>query len=89
MPDLVVMIVGARPNFMKAAPVPPGLRGERIPAPDHPYRATLTNPRCRKAFFDELAMPVPAEYLGVGSASHAVALVAAKMQIPVANTEAG
>jgi UDP-N-acetylglucosamine 2-epimerase (non-hydrolysing) len=68
----VFLIAGARPNFMKIAPI---------------YRASLTFPKvsCRiihtgqhydhdmsQSFFDELEIPVPAYHLEAGSGSHAV-----------------
>jgi UDP-N-acetylglucosamine 2-epimerase (non-hydrolysing) len=67
----ILTIVGARPNFMKAAPV--HLAFERrgvthliIHTGQH-YDDAMS-----QVFFDDLGMPRPAEYLGVGSASHAV-----------------
>lgn len=117
----ILTIVGARPNFMKAAPihaafVARGIAHQIIHTGQH-YDDAMS-----KVFFDDLGMPRPAEYLGVGSGSHAVqtaavmvglekvflarqprlvnvvgdvnstmaaALVATKLHIPVAHTEAG
>jgi UDP-N-acetylglucosamine 2-epimerase (non-hydrolysing) len=67
----IFTIVGARPNFMKAAPVHRafkalGVEHEIIHTGQH-YDDAMS-----KVFFDDLAMPKPAVYLGVGSASHAV-----------------
>jgi UDP-N-acetylglucosamine 2-epimerase (non-hydrolysing) len=68
----VFLVAGARPNFMKIAPI---------------YRASLAhdNIDCRiihtgqhydhemsQSFFDELSIPAPAYHLGSGSGSHAV-----------------
>ncbi|MCX5807658.1 MAG: UDP-N-acetylglucosamine 2-epimerase (non-hydrolyzing) [Proteobacteria bacterium] len=68
----VFLIAGARPNFMKIAPI---------------YRASLKHPEveCKivhtgqhydhemsQAFFDELEIPVPSYHLEAGSGSHAV-----------------
>src|SRR4030042_2601388 len=68
----VFLVAGARPNFMKIAPI---------------YRASLNcnGVDCRiihtgqhydhemsQAFFEELEIPEPAYHLGVGSGSHAV-----------------
>jgi UDP-N-acetylglucosamine 2-epimerase (non-hydrolysing) len=68
----VFLIAGARPNFMKIAPI---------------YRASLAFPKvtCRivhtgqhydhdmsQSFFDELEIPPPAYHLEAGSGSHAV-----------------
>jgi UDP-N-acetylglucosamine 2-epimerase (non-hydrolysing) len=67
----ILTIVGARPNFMKAAPIHAaftarGLEHHIIHTGQH-YDDAMS-----KVFFDDLAMPRPAEYLGVGSGSHAV-----------------
>lgn len=69
----VLIIVGARPNFMKAAPIFAEMRrrGEEfLPLLVHTgqhYDAGMSD-----AFFDDLGLPKPDHYLGVGSASHAV-----------------
>jgi UDP-N-acetylglucosamine 2-epimerase (non-hydrolysing) len=122
-------VVGTRPNFMKAAAViaaaerwnadaSHALRFEQalVHTGQH-YDAKMSH-----VFFDELALPQPHHYLGIGSGSHAVqtagvmvalepvivqeapdlvvtvgdvnstmaaALVAAKLNIPVAHVEAG
>lgn len=67
----ILTIVGARPNFMKAAPVHRafealGVEHHIIHTGQH-YDDSMS-----KVFFDDLGMPKPAEYLGVGSGSHAV-----------------
>ncbi|MCK6546869.1 UDP-N-acetylglucosamine 2-epimerase (non-hydrolyzing) [Myxococcota bacterium] len=67
----IVTIVGARPNFMKAAPVHRafealGVRHEIIHTGQH-YDDAMS-----KVFFEDLGMPRPSVYLGVGSGSHAV-----------------
>ncbi len=117
----IIHIVGARPNFMKAAPVIAALAERRvhqqlIHTGQH-YDAAMSD-----VFFDELGLPRPDRNLGIGSGSHAMqtggimvaleplfsdltptvvvvygdvnstvaaALVAAKMQIPLAHVEAG
>jgi len=69
----VLNIVGARPNFMKVAPIYAEMK--RRPAEFDPmivhtgqhYDAAMSD-----AFFDDLGMPKPDVYLGVGSGSHAV-----------------
>jgi UDP-N-acetylglucosamine 2-epimerase (non-hydrolysing) len=117
----VCIVVGARPNFMKMAPVMHALDRRGV-------RATLVHtgqhydPNMSQVFFDELGMPRPDIHLEVGSGSHArqtaavmtafedlclerkfdivaaggdvnstlaAALVAAKLNIPVAHVEAG
>ena len=118
---LVCSVVGARPNFMKMAPVVTllrhrGIRHILVHTGQH-YDANLS-----RVFIDELGFPEPDVHLEVGSDTHsrqtarimmgfeevcrshrpdlvvvggdvnstlAVALVAAKENIPVAHVEAG
>ncbi len=69
----ILNIAGARPNFMKVAPIYAEMRrrgGEFEPMIVHTgqhYDAAMSD-----AFFDDLGMPKPDIYLGVGSGSHAV-----------------
>jgi UDP-N-acetylglucosamine 2-epimerase (non-hydrolysing) len=118
---LICNVVGARPNFMKIAPVVLELKKRGIPQllvhTGQHYDENMS-----QVFFEELGLPEPDVYLGVGSDSHtrqtartmmafeevgqaynpdlivvggdvnstlAVALVAAKQQIPLAHVEAG
>ena len=68
----IVHVVGARPNFMKVAPVMNALRG------DARVRQLLVNTgqhydeSMAGGFLKELQLPTPDRDLGVGSASHAV-----------------
>jgi len=70
-PRPFVHIVGARPNFMKAAPVIEalGARGvaQRLVHTGQHYDEAMSD-----VFFDELGMPEPEVNLGVGSGSHGV-----------------
>jgi UDP-N-acetylglucosamine 2-epimerase (non-hydrolysing) len=69
----IISVVGARPNFMKVAPI--HLAFEK-------YRDRITHLICHtgqhydekmsKVFFEELGLPHPDFYLGIGSGSHAV-----------------
>jgi UDP-N-acetylglucosamine 2-epimerase (non-hydrolysing) len=67
----VLHVVGARPNFMKVAPVlralegRPGLGSLLVHTGQH-YDAAMS-----QAFFDELGIPAPDVHLGVGSGTHA------------------
>src|SRR6266851_690704 len=76
----VIIVAGARPNFMKVAPIAAAMRrrhDEFQPLLVHTgqhYDETMS-----EAFFRDLEMPEPDVYLGVGSASHA-AQTAAIMQ---------
>jgi UDP-N-acetylglucosamine 2-epimerase (non-hydrolysing) len=67
----VVHIVGARPNFMKAAPVisamaARGMDQQLIHTGQH------YDPAMSDVFFRELGLPEPDRNLGIGSGSHAV-----------------
>ena len=66
----VLTVVGARPNFMKAAPVIDALRRggcavELVHTGQH-YDANMSD-----AFFADLNLPTPDHFLGVGSGTHA------------------
>lgn len=69
----ITVVVGARPNFMKAAP----LMRELITHSDK-FSTQLIHTgqhydhKLSQLFFDELKMPRPDVFLGIGSASHAV-----------------
>jgi UDP-N-acetylglucosamine 2-epimerase (non-hydrolysing) len=67
----VVHVIGARPNYMKIAPLIDALRSA-------PFRQVLVNTgqhyddMMARAFVRDLELPTPDYDLGVGSASHAV-----------------
>lgn len=69
----VLNVVGARPNFMKVAPIVAAMKrrsAEFTPLVVHTgqhYDAQMSD-----AFFRDLGMSAPDVYLGVGSGSHAV-----------------
>jgi len=69
----VINVVGARPNFMKVAPVVAAMKKrptDFLPLVLHTgqhYDASMSD-----AFFTDLDLPQPDVYLGVGSGSHAV-----------------
>jgi UDP-N-acetylglucosamine 2-epimerase (non-hydrolysing) len=69
----IVYVVGARPNFVKMAPVLAELR-DRHPEGDHVLVHTGQHyDRAMSAIFlEELDVPPPDHMLGVGSGSHAV-----------------
>ena len=118
---LVCNVVGARPNFMKIAPVVHELQRRGI-SQILVHTGQHYDPNMSRTFFGELKLPAPDIYLDVGSDTHArqtarimvafeevcqqyqpdlvivggdvnstlaVALVAAKLYIPVAHVEAG
>jgi UDP-N-acetylglucosamine 2-epimerase (non-hydrolysing) len=68
--SFALAVVGARPNFMKAAPVIDALRRrglvvELVHTGQH-YDANMSD-----AFFRDLELPTPDHFLGVGSGTHA------------------
>jgi UDP-N-acetylglucosamine 2-epimerase (non-hydrolysing) len=77
----VINVVGARPNFMKVAPLVAAMKARHdafqpmvVHTGQH-YDAAMSD-----AFFQDLELPKPDRYLGVGSGSHAVQ-TAAVMQL--------
>jgi UDP-N-acetylglucosamine 2-epimerase (non-hydrolysing) len=69
----VINVVGARPNFMKVAPIVEAMkRREREFAPLVVHTGQHYDEGMSDAFFRDLELPEPDVYLGVGSASHAV-----------------
>ena len=68
----VINVVGARPNFMKVAPIVAAMK--KRPDKFQPlvvhtgqhYDASMSD-----AFFNDLELPIPDTHLGVGSGSHA------------------
>lgn len=67
----VISVVGARPNFMKVAPVHQAMLDAGIDAL-LVHTGQHYDQKMSQVFFDELGMPKPERNLDVGSASHAV-----------------
>lgn len=68
----VINVVGARPNFMKVAPVVEAMRTRPAEfSPTVVHTGQHYDERMSDAFFRDLALPTPDVHLGVGSASHA------------------
>jgi UDP-N-acetylglucosamine 2-epimerase (non-hydrolysing) len=67
----VVNIVGARPNFMKMAPIHRLMQQHPAFDPVLIHTGQHYDERMSRIFFEELQMPQPDLYLGVGSGSHA------------------
>jgi len=68
----VINVVGARPNFMKAAPVVEEMkRRSKEFAPLLVHTGQHYDREMSEAFFRDLSLPEPDVYLGVGSGSHA------------------
>lgn len=74
----ILLVVGARPNFMKIAPIVEALEAWNRTRPEAPmtYRLVHTgqhyDDKMYDAFFRDLQIPRPHVDLGVGSGSHAV-----------------
>jgi UDP-N-acetylglucosamine 2-epimerase (non-hydrolysing) len=67
----VVHVVGARPNYMKIAPVYSALEGRRASCSASFTPASTTTPCSRTSFFAELPLPHPHVELKIGSGTHA------------------
>ncbi|HEX8746014.1 MAG TPA: UDP-N-acetylglucosamine 2-epimerase (non-hydrolyzing) [Pyrinomonadaceae bacterium] len=68
----VINVVGARPNFMKAAPVVEEMkRRASVFAPLLVHTGQHYDREMSEAFFRDLGLPEPDVYLGVGSGTHA------------------
>src|SRR4051812_14321680 len=118
----VLHVVGARPNFMKAAPIWKAIAARGSLEQVLVHTGQHYDARMSDVFFGDLGMPAPDVHLGVGSGTHAeqtakvmlalepvfqkvrpdlvslvgdvnstlaAALVASKMEIPLAHVEAG
>jgi UDP-N-acetylglucosamine 2-epimerase (non-hydrolysing) len=72
----IISVVGARPNFMKVAPIHKAFqklvtRHSSLVTHKICHTGQHYDDKMSKIFFDELEMPKPDFYLGVGSGSHA------------------
>jgi len=70
-PMKIVVVAGARPNFMKVAPLLQAMRRYSQLEVSLVHTGQHYDFELSKIFFDELGIPRPAYELGVGSASHA------------------
>ena len=69
--NLVCNVVGARPNFMKMAPIVTEMRRRGIPQL-FVHTGQHYDRQMSELFFEELGLPAPDVYLGVGAGSQAV-----------------
>ena len=68
----VIIVAGARPNFMKVAPIVAAMRRRHVEfQPLLVHTGQHYDKAMSEAFFRDLEMPEPDVYLGVGSGSHA------------------
>lgn len=78
--EKLIVVVGARPNFIKAGPLMPALARAGIDArlahTGQHYDAEMSD-----TFFEDLDLPEPAWNLGVGSGTHAVQTGTAMMRL--------
>jgi len=68
----IVLIVGARPNFMKAAPLMRQLEANSAFDPALIHTGQHYDHKMSQLFFDDLKMPKPTINLGINSGTHAV-----------------
>ncbi len=67
----IINVVGARPNFMKIAPIQREMVKLKNIHPVLLHTGQHYDEKMSKLFFEDLEMPQPDIYLGVGSATHA------------------
>src|SRR5437868_14109169 len=67
----ILHVVGARPNFMKVAPVLAALRKVAGVEQILVHTGQHYDAKMSDVFFQDLRMPAPDVHLGVGSGSHA------------------
>ena len=67
----VLHVVGARPNFVKIAPIMAALRRHAAVEQRLVHTGQHYDPRMAGAFFDDLGLPAPDHDLRVGSGTHA------------------
>ena len=70
MTPILDLVAGARPNFMKLAPVIHGLRAHADITPRIVHTGQHYDPSMTDVFFEELGIPAPDVHLDVGSGTH-------------------
>src|SRR3989344_6379345 len=65
-----LIVVGARPNFMKAAPIIRAMKASGAFSPILVHTGQHYDYDMSKSFFEALGLPKPHLYLGVGSGTH-------------------
>lgn len=76
----VIVVVGARPNFIKVAPLVPALTAHGI-VTDIVHTGQHYDAAMSDVFFEDLELPEPRWFLGVGSGTHATQTAAAMVKI--------
>jgi len=77
----IISVVGARPNFMKLAPVERELARRSDLEHLIVHTGQHYDPEMSAGFFDELWIPTPHYHLGVGSGSHATQTAAVMQRL--------
>lgn len=77
----ILSVVGARPNFMKLAPVDRALAKRRDIEHVIVHTGQHYDPEMSDAFFEDLWIPAPDYHLGVGSGSHATQTAAVMQRL--------
>jgi UDP-N-acetylglucosamine 2-epimerase (non-hydrolysing) len=72
MPSKIVLVAGARPNFMKVAPLYRAAAAERALRPVLVHTGQHYDDSMSGQFFRDLGLPEPDHYLAAGGGSHAV-----------------
>ncbi len=67
----IAIVAGARPNFVKVAPIVRAMRGRASLAPILVHTGQHYDYGMSKVFFEDLEIPEPDVHLGVGSGTHA------------------
>ena len=67
----ILNVVGTRPNLMKIAPLIEEMRKHSDVCPTLLHTGQHYDDKMSQVFFDELGIPAPDIYLGIGSGSHA------------------
>lgn len=68
----VLVVAGARPNFVKVAPLLDALQASKGLAPVFVHTGQHYDFQMSKVFFEDLSLPAPDHHLEVGSGTHAV-----------------
>jgi len=76
----IISVVGARPNFMKVAPLHKAFQQYTYVKSKIVHTGQHYDEKMSKIFFDQLELPQPDYYLGVGSGSHAVVTAKVMME---------
>ena len=77
----ILNVVGARPNFMKIAPIQRAMQESEKLQPILIHTGQHYDAEMSKIFFHDLDLPQPQHYLGVGSGTHAQQTAAVMVEL--------